>query len=87
VCNPQVGYNLDSDVYRKCRNKQIKDKISKTLKQKYASGEIIITHRESPFKGQKNPKHGLKLRGNKISVLISDYNHNPIVTFRGQLDI
>ena len=55
VCNSSIGYNLDPDVYRSLRNAQTNAKISETLKRKYASGEISITHRESPLKGRKNP--------------------------------
>ena len=87
ACNPNLGFNIDPDVYRKERNAATNAKISETLKRKYALGEIKPTHHECIYKGKKRPEHGLKMRGNKISVLISDINGNPIVTFRGQLDI
>src|SRR5574344_289754 len=87
VCNPEVGYNLDPDVYRKIRSENTNKRISETLKRKYASGEIISIRHKNVYKGKKRPEHGLKLRGNKNAVLISDKNGNPIVTFRGQLDI
>lgn len=87
VCNPEVGYNLDPNVYRKIRNEVTNKQISETLKRKYATGEIIPRHIKNVYKGQKRPEHSIKMRGNKYSVLISDINNNPIVTFRGQLDI
>lgn len=87
ACNPNVGFNIDPDVYKKERNAITNAQISETLKRKYASREIIPTHHECVYKGKKRPEHGLKLRGKKISVLISDIAGNPIVTFRGQLDI
>lgn len=87
ACNPKVGYNIDPDVYRKERNINTNKKISETLKRRYASGEITHVHKESPYKGVKRPEFGLKMRGNKISILVSDISSNPIAIFRGQLDI
>lgn len=87
TCNPSIGYNLDSDVYRKYRDETVNKKISETLKRKYKSGEIIPSTHRNAFKGRKRVEHGIKMRGKKHAVLISDRNGRPIVTFRGQLDI
>lgn len=87
ACNPSIGYNLDPDVYKKVRNECTNKKISETLKRKYASGEIVQSHRECIYKGKKRPEFSLKMRGNKVSILISGKEGNPIATFRGQLDI
>lgn len=83
ACNSKIGYNLDPDVYRRLRNEATNRQISETLKRKYAAGEIVPSHRDNIYKGQKRPEHSLKMRGNTCSVLISDIRGMPIVTFRG----
>ena len=87
VCNPNIGYNIDPNVYRKYRNEITNKKISETLKRKYASGEITVSHRPNIYKGKKRPEFALKLRGLKNAVAIYDKNNNLIVTFRGSLDV
>lgn len=87
VCDTNIGYNLDPDIYNRVRSEKTNRQISETLKRKYASGEIVIQHRECVFKGRKRPDFAMKLRGNKISILVSDIHNTPIVIFRGQLDI
>ena len=69
------------------RTVEMRNRISNTLKEGYATGRIIASHHECVFKGKKRPEFSQKMRGKKCSIQISDLNGNIIAIFRGQLDI
>lgn len=47
----QFGYNIDPEVHRIFRSEETNEKISKTLKEGYASGRIQASHNPCVFKG------------------------------------
>lgn len=89
-CDRLLGYNIESDPFKREVSEETKQKISETLKRKYASGEITKPSGCSIAgwnKGKKCPQIGETRREMSNSIEVYDYNMNLMVTFRSMIDL
>ena len=87
--NPEKGYNLEIDVYKKEISDNTKNKISKTLKYKYSIGELKVEGCVCAGwnKGLKCNNISKVRREMFSSIQVFDYNNELIVTFRSCIDL
>lgn len=85
-----IGYNIEVDVYKREVSDETKLKISDTLKQKYATGEIQKKQGcdiAGWNKGQKCPQIGQSRREMFDSIEVYDRNMTLMCTFRSVTDL
>lgn len=85
-----IGYNIEIDVYKREVSEETKQKISATLKEKYASGELVSNSEcliAGWNKGQKCPQISKARREMFDSIEVYDKNMNLMVTFRSVTDL
>lgn len=88
--NRELGYNIERDVYKKEISEETKEKISNTLKAKYASGELTASHDcmvAGWNKGKKCPQISEARRNMFGSIEVYDKNMNLVVIFRSVMDL
>lgn len=88
-CDKSKGYNIEADVTKHSVSEETKIKISNTLKEKYASGELTPTGYNVGGwnKGIKCPQIGETRRQMFSSIEVYDSNMNLMVTFRSVADL
>lgn len=90
VCNPDVGYNIEVDVHKRIISNSVKQKISRTLKEKYRNGELIASSGCDTAgwnRGLKCPQIGETRRNMFNSIEVYNSNMELIVTFRSCQDL